>query len=99
VGLLGLVDDSLVSAAADATLRVWDPATGDRLHILAGNTGHQGPITSFQHDKHKIISGSEGGVKMWDTQTGELLHDLVEGASSIWQVSFDERRCIAAVKK
>lgn len=98
VGLLGLVDDTLVSAAADATLRIWDPATGDRLHILAGNSGHQSPITSFQHDKHKIISGSEGGVKMWDTQTGELLHDLVEGASSIWQVLFDERRCIAAVK-
>jgi WD40 repeat protein len=99
VGLLGLVDDCLVSAAADATLRIWDPSNGDRLHILAGSTGHQGPITSFQHDKCKIISGSEGGVKMWDTQTGELLHDLVEGATSIWRVSFDERRCIAAVKK
>lgn len=99
VGLLGLVDDCLVSAAADTTLRIWDPSNGDRLHILAGPTGHQGPITSFQHDQHKIISGSEGGVKMWDTQTGELLHDLVEGAASIWRVSFDERRCIAAVKK
>ncbi|KAI9354174.1 WD40-repeat-containing domain protein [Pilaira anomala] len=98
VGLLGLVDDCLVSAAADATLRIWDPSNGDRLQILAGVTGHQGPITSFQHDRHKIISGSEGGVKMWDTQTGELLHDLVEGATSIWRVSFDERRCIAAVK-
>lgn len=96
---MGLVDDCLVSAAADATLRIWDPSNGDRLHILAGVTGHQGPITSFQHDRHKIISGSEGGVKMWDTQTGELLHDLVEGATSIWRVSFDERRCIAAVKK
>ncbi|KAI7874607.1 WD40-repeat-containing domain protein [Mucor mucedo] len=98
VGLLGLVDDCLVSAAADTTLRIWDPSNGDRLHILAGSSGHQGPITSFQHDRHKIISGSEGGVKMWDTQTGKLLHDLVEGAASIWRVSFDERRCIAAVK-
>ncbi|KAI8364176.1 WD40-repeat-containing domain protein [Blakeslea trispora] len=99
VGLLNLVDDTLVSAAADATLRVWDPASGDRLHIMAGNSGHQGPITSFQHDKHKVISGSEGGVKMWDTQTGKLLYDLVENVVGVWRVCFDERRCIAAVKR
>ena len=99
VGLLGLVDDCLVSAAADATLRIWDPSTGDRLHILAGSNGHQGPITSFQHDKYTIISGSEGGVKMWDTQTGELMYDLIEDVAGVWRVCFDERRCIAAVKK
>ncbi|KAK4509841.1 Mitotic spindle checkpoint component mad2 [Mucor velutinosus] len=98
VGLLGLVDDCLVSAAADATLRIWDPSNGDRLHILAGTNGHQGPITSFQHDKYKIISGSEGGVKMWDTQTGELMYDLIEDVAGVWRVCFDERRCIAAVK-
>lgn len=99
VGLLGLVDDCLVSAAADATLRVWDPSNGDRLHIMAGNTGHQGPITSFQHDKYKTVSGSEGGVKMWDTKTGKLLYDLIEDVAGVWRVCFDERRCIAAVKK
>ncbi|KAI8074237.1 WD40-repeat-containing domain protein [Gilbertella persicaria] len=98
VGLLNLADDCLVSAAADATLRTWNPANGDRLHIMAGSTGHQGPITSFQHDKYKVVSGSEGGVKMWDTQTGELLYDLIENVAGVWRVCFDERRCIAAVK-
>ncbi|KAI8645489.1 WD40-repeat-containing domain protein [Parasitella parasitica] len=98
VGLLGLVDDCLVSAAADATLRIWDASNGDRLYILAGSNGHQAPITSFQHDKLKIISGSEGGVKMWDTQTGELMYDLIEDVAGVWRVCFDERRCIAAVK-
>ncbi|CEP18911.1 hypothetical protein [Parasitella parasitica] len=98
VGLLGLIDDCLVSAAADATLRIWDASNGDRLYILAGSNGHQGPITSFQHDKFKIISGSEGGVKMWNTQTGELMYDLIEDVAGVWRVCFDERRCIAAVK-
>ncbi len=96
VGLIGLADDYLVSAAADYTLRTWDPSTGDRQCILAG---HRGPITAFQHDQYKIVSGSEGAVKMWDTKTGELLHDLIQDVSSVWRVSFDERRCIAAVKR
>jgi WD40 repeat protein len=98
VGLLGLVDDYLVSAAADATLRVWDAKTGQRLHVMAGSIGHQGPITSFQHDKYKIISGSEGGVKMWNIQTGELMYDLIDNVTGVWRVAFDERRCVAAVK-
>ncbi|CEG69887.1 hypothetical protein RMATCC62417_05879 [Rhizopus microsporus] len=95
VGLIGLVDDCLVSAAADHTLRTWDPATGDRRRIFAG---HRGPITAFQHDQYKIISGSEGAVKMWNTQTGELMHDLIQDVQSVWRISFNERRCIAAVK-
>ncbi|RCH98584.1 SCF ubiquitin ligase complex subunit cdc4, partial [Rhizopus stolonifer] len=95
VGLIGLADDFLVSAAADYTLRTWDPSTGDRHCILAG---HRGPITAFQHDQHKIVSGSEGAVKMWDTKTGELLHDLIQDVTSVWRICFNERRCISAVK-
>ncbi|KAI7903189.1 WD40-repeat-containing domain protein [Cokeromyces recurvatus] len=98
VGLIGLADDYLVSAAADSTLRIWNPDNGERLRILAGDQGHPGPITSFQHDKYKVISGSEGGVKMWNTQTGELMYNLIEDVAGVWRVCFDERRCIAAVK-
>ncbi|KAI9497467.1 WD40-repeat-containing domain protein [Zychaea mexicana] len=95
VGLLGLTDNFLVSAAADQTLRVWSPDDGERQHILIG---HQGAITSFQHDEHKVVSGSEGGLKMWNIKTGELMHDLIKNVSGVWRVAFDERRCVAAVK-
>ncbi|KAI8983641.1 WD40-repeat-containing domain protein [Pilobolus umbonatus] len=98
VGILGLVDNYLVSAAADTTLRVWDASNGDRLHIMAGKTGHQATITTFQHDSQKIVSGSEGGVKVWDIKTGELLYDLIKDVNTVWRVCFDERRCVAAVK-
>ena len=98
VGLLGLVDNYLVSAAADTTLRVWDVSSGDRLHIMAGKMGHQATITTFQHDDQKIVSGSEGGVKIWDIKTGTLLYDLIQNVNTVWRVCFDERRCIAAVK-
>jgi F-box and WD-40 domain protein CDC4 len=96
VGLLDLNRTTLVSAAADSTLRVWNPETGAFLHKLQG---HQGAITCFQHDESKVVSGSEKTLKLWNIRSGTLIRDLLEDLSGIWQVCFDERRCVAAVKR
>lgn len=96
VGLLDLRDDVLVSAAADATLRVWDPQNGRCSNVLSAHTG---AITCFLHDGQKIISGSDRTLKMWDTRNGECIRDLLAGLSGVWQIKFDERRCIAAVQR
>lgn len=96
VGLLDLKDDYLVSAAADATLRVWNPANGQCQHVL---TSHENAITCFLHDGQKIISGSEKVLKMWNTKTGECVKDLLTKLDGVWQIKFDERRCIAAVQR
>ncbi|KAI1820708.1 WD40 repeat-like protein [Xylaria intraflava] len=96
VGLLDLRDERLVSAAADSTLRIWDPKTG---LCQAALTAHTAAITCFQHDGRKVISGSDRNLKMWDTRTGECLQDLLTGLSGVWQVRFDERRCVAAVQR
>lgn len=65
VGLLEFSGQYLVSAAADATLRVWSPETGKCLSTL---TGHNAAITCFHHDpkNNRIVSGSDGGVKVWE---------------------------------
>lgn len=84
-----------MSAAADQTLRVWSAETGECQQVLAG---HQGAITSFQHDEDKVISGSDGALKLWDIRTGEHLYDLISDIHGVWRVAFDERRCVAAVK-
>jgi F-box and WD-40 domain protein CDC4 len=96
VGLLDLRDQRLVSAAADSTLRIWDPESGRCQSTL---TAHTGAITCFQHDGRKVISGSDRTLKMWDTRTGECLQDLLKDLSGVWQVRFDERRCVAAVQR
>ena len=96
VGLLGLDRNHLVSAAADSTLRVWDARTGFCRSVLAP---HAGAITCFQHDESKVISGSDGTLKMWDIRTGNLVRDLLVGVAGVWQVSFDQRFCIAAVQR
>ena len=96
VGLLDLEDERLVSAAADSTLRVWDPENGRCKQIL---TAHTGAITCFQHDARKVISGSEKTVKIWDIVTGECIQNLLTDLTGVWQVSFDRRRCVAAVQR
>ncbi|KAK4098012.1 WD40 repeat-like protein [Parathielavia hyrcaniae] len=96
VGLLDLRDDQLVSAAADSTLRIWDPQSGKCKKVLEAHTG---AITCFQHDGWKVISGSEKTVKMWDVKTGDCVRDLLTDLSGVWQVKFDDRRCVAAVQR
>ncbi|KAJ8096758.1 WD40-repeat-containing domain protein [Lipomyces tetrasporus] len=96
VGLLDLNQTSLVSAAADSTLRVWDPETGDFVYKLEGHTG---AITCFQHDDYKVVSGSDGTLKLWNIKTGKVVKDLLSDLNRVWQVRFDDRRCVAAVQR
>ena len=96
VGLLDLQQDRLVSAAADSTLRIWDPENG---HCRSTLTAHTGAITCFQHDGQKVISGSDRTLKMWDVASGEFVKDLLTDLSGVWQVKFNERRCVAAVQR
>ncbi|RKF66023.1 putative E3 ubiquitin ligase complex SCF subunit sconB [Golovinomyces cichoracearum] len=96
VGLLDLHDERLVSAAADSTLRIWDPENGQCKSTLSAHTG---AITCFQHDGQKVISGSDRTLKLWNIKTGECIKDLLIDLSGVWQVKFDERRCVAAVQR
>lgn len=97
VGLLELSDETLVSAAADSTVRVWNPRTGENVFKLEG---HSTAITCFQHDRLRIISGSERMLKLWDIRTGKYIRDLLSDITGgIWQVRFDYNRCVAAVQR
>jgi F-box and WD-40 domain protein CDC4 len=96
VGLLDLGHSRLVSAAADSTLRIWDPENGHCKNTLSAHTG---AITCFQHDDQKVISGSDRTLKLWNVKTGECVRDLLTDLSGVWQVKFNERRCVAAVQR
>ncbi|CAL5874365.1 uncharacterized protein PFLUO_LOCUS8661 [Penicillium psychrofluorescens] len=96
VGLLALQNDRLVSAAADSTLRIWDPENGQCKSMLSAHTG---AITCFQHDGQKVISGSDRTLKMWDVSNGACVRDLLTDLTGVWQVKFNDRRCVAAVQR
>ena len=93
VGLLGISPNYLVSAGADATLRIWNLPGHELNHVLLS----QGrAITCFEHDDVKLVSGSNGLLKLWDIQTGAYVRDLLEGMSSVWQVAIDGNILVAA---
>ncbi|KAI7820885.1 WD40-repeat-containing domain protein [Kickxella alabastrina] len=98
VGLLALQHDTLVSAGADTTLRIWDHPTVARPqpNVLRQHTS---AITCFQHDGTKIVSGADTTLKLWDVRTGAFVRDLLANLTSVWQVRFDKRRCVAAVNR
>jgi F-box and WD-40 domain protein CDC4 len=95
VGLLQFNHGLLVSGCADGTLRIWNPDNGICRAILR----HTGAITAFQHDGRKVISGSDRTLKMWDIETGECLRDLLLDLTGVWQVRYDDKRCVAAVQR
>lgn len=56
----------IASAAADLTVRLWDPATGKQVQVL---TGHPGAVYSVVFDatgRRLASSDGEGTVKIWD---------------------------------
>jgi F-box and WD-40 domain protein CDC4 len=36
---------------------------------------------------------------MWDVSTGACVRDLLTDLSGVWQVKFNDRRCVAAVQR
>jgi F-box and WD-40 domain protein CDC4 len=95
VGLLQFNHGLLVSGSPDGTLRIWNPDNGICHAILR----HTGAITAFQHDGRKVISGSDRTLKMWNIETGECLRDLLLDLTGVWQVRYDDKRCVAAVQR
>jgi WD40 repeat protein len=72
----------------DATVRVWDVATGQVEHTLKD---HLGPVNSvaFSRDGSKLASGShDHTVKVWDVATGQVEYTHVGHSEWVSSVAF-----------
>jgi WD40 repeat protein len=82
----------LASTSLDGTVRVWDTATGQKLHSLEGSTG-AGPIVpfspAFSPDGRRLASASGAqAVKVWDAITGQELLVLKGHTGRVLGVAF-----------
>ncbi|MDE2039868.1 MAG: WD40 repeat domain-containing protein [Elusimicrobia bacterium] len=91
---------TLASGSWDRTVRLWDVATGKKLHVLRGHANWVRSV-SFSPDGRTLASGAEDGtIRLWDVATGEELQVLREHGSLVRSVSFSpDGRTLASGSK
>jgi len=66
---------TLATAGNDRRIKLWDPASGQSLHTMTGNTGYVRDIAFV--DNGRLISADDlGYVHVWHTTLGQLLCTL-----------------------
>ncbi len=73
----------LASGSKDATVKVWNLASGE---LLATLKGHTQPVSAlaFTPDSKTLVTASyDASIKMWDIQTGQLAGSLLGHDSQI----------------
>ena len=75
----------LASSSDDASVRLWDLASGEELLCLRGHAGSVLCVT-FSADGKKIVSaGTDGTIRLWEVESGVQCQFLDEHTS--WVVS------------
>jgi WD40 repeat protein len=86
-------DDTYVATAGnDKIARIWDRATGAKVHELQG---HQGTIyaVTFSPDGEKLATASrDQTIKLWSVASGRLLLTLVGHTNTVNSIAFSPDR-------
>jgi WD40 repeat protein len=76
----------LASASADGTVRLWDLATGQVLHVFQHE--HWAIRTIFSPDgRQLIVSGMSATIYIWDTISGTLIQTLTGHPDWVWSIA------------
>lgn len=78
----------IAGAGEDATIKIWDIASGQLVRTLAGHTANIWDV-KFSPDGSRIASGSfDATVKIWDAVSGKLLQNLTDHSEAIVSLAF-----------
>ncbi len=80
--------NTVLTGSGDNSARLWNPNTGEQLHILQGHTSY---ITSLAYspDGKTVITGSwDESARLWDVETGEPLHILQGHTGDIKSIAY-----------
>ncbi|MGI5405161.1 NB-ARC domain-containing protein [Streptomyces chartreusis] len=61
------------TAGGRASLRIWDPNTGEAVRTLAGTTGEVTAIAVSPDGSRLATTSNDGTVRVWDSMTGRAL--------------------------
>lgn len=87
----------LATAGGDATVRIWDSATGASLGVWRGHAKAANAV-AFSPDGRLLASaGNEGTVRLWEAGTGRLRVELRGPGNSLFALAFSpDGRLLAA---
>jgi WD40 repeat protein len=60
----------ILSGAEDNTARLWDPATGETLHMLAGHADLVYSVAATPDGRYLFTGSWDSTARLWDTVTG-----------------------------
>jgi serine/threonine protein kinase len=87
-------DQWIVSAGADATVRVWSASSGALVNTI---DLPEGAVTAFAVDGQRALVGHQDGtVALWDLENGKQLATFRYGSAPITSVAFLGDRLVAA---
>src|SRR5215475_9013759 len=75
VGAVGGVN-RIVSGGWDATVRIWDPDSGEELRTLRGHSDRVNAVVVVGGADRIVSAGWDGTVRIWDADSGEELRTL-----------------------
>jgi WD40 repeat protein len=79
---------SLATTSNDATVRVWDAATGKTLMTLTGHTDIGRAVAYAPDGKTLATASNDKTVRIWDAATGKTIRTLTGHTDSVHGVAY-----------
>ena len=83
----------LVSASADATLRLWDLQSGRTLHTLEGHGAGVWSVAGTPDGTRAVSASFDATVRLWDLDSGSTLHVLKGHETEVYSVAVTPDGC------
>ena len=81
-------DGRLLATAGEKTVRLWNPATGERIRTLTGHTDSVWAVAFSPYGRLLATGSGDKTARLWNPATGERIVTLTGHTNSVGAVAF-----------